>query len=612
MPQYHCNISVVSRSRGTSSVATSAYQARARMRDERTGAVWDYRRCHKHEMLVADLGVALPDGADPAWSDRAVLWSAVETYESAANARVARKIECALPVELNDDERLACARAIVEDYRKDGMCVDAVVHDATDGHNPHLHMQLSVRPCKDGQWSDKSVKHYLMRNKSGDEQWADAAQAKSLSGYAKVYKYTTGDSLTQAQAQTRGLTNADRTSKYPVSRKVEAGWDSPKLAEVWRGRIARRCNEALDRHEQVHGEQVGRVDHRSYARRGLDVVPTKHKGPAMHAMQARLDAEAEEINRELARRKALMDPQRRIPTATMITDDAEATVPVSKLVQPQQPRRIPVATMVPTTPAPVQTQPMPEPVQQPQQAQEVSKLNMILTTQQQPADAVNAKAALTKIRSLIAEIMRTVMARITAEQQRLQNLDHRLATRGTIIRLDRVIAEGRELEAQRARWQAEQQRRMAAANRHRPARGQSAPVIQQPKAPQPPAPAPQPKPSQPMPVASVDTALIADLSQQVRQLEVAAAQAAGARDASSIEMIYDQAIDTESKVYQHYMDALDRGMIDAELRRLTDRAAQVRIDLGSILDDLYEAEANEQVDEPEQQRDTDDDDHDER
>lgn len=41
----------------------------------------------------------------------------------------------------------------------DGMCADAAIHD-TDGHNPHAHILLTVRPLDEqGRWQYKTEKN---------------------------------------------------------------------------------------------------------------------------------------------------------------------------------------------------------------------------------------------------------------------------------------------------------------------------------------------------------------------------------------------------------------------------------------------------------------------
>lgn len=49
------------------------------------------------------------------------------------------------------------------------MCADVSIHD-TDGHNPHAHILLTVRPLDQaGHWQAKTQKEYLCRRGS-DEQ----------------------------------------------------------------------------------------------------------------------------------------------------------------------------------------------------------------------------------------------------------------------------------------------------------------------------------------------------------------------------------------------------------------------------------------------------------
>ena len=104
MAIYHCNIAVASRADGASAVAGAAYLSRSRIECERDGIVHDFTRAHQHEAIVADLGVALPDGAPDRWRDRAALWNEVERVEKKADAQLARRVECALPDELTEAE----------------------------------------------------------------------------------------------------------------------------------------------------------------------------------------------------------------------------------------------------------------------------------------------------------------------------------------------------------------------------------------------------------------------------------------------------------------------------------------------------------------------------
>lgn len=76
-------------------------------------------------------------------------------------------------------------------------------------------------------------------------------------------------------------------------------WNEHSLAESWRKRWARSCNAAL----RLAGS-VTRLDHRSYARRGLDIIkPTKHLGTRREGNAEKWDALAEENELILGRRE---------------------------------------------------------------------------------------------------------------------------------------------------------------------------------------------------------------------------------------------------------------------------------------------------------------------
>ncbi len=103
MAIYRFSASILSRGDGRSVIAKAAYNARDKLRDERTGQLTkDYSR----EGGLLFSGIFAPKDA-PAWTrDRAELWNAVERREDASNrprdAQLARDIEPALPHELTD------------------------------------------------------------------------------------------------------------------------------------------------------------------------------------------------------------------------------------------------------------------------------------------------------------------------------------------------------------------------------------------------------------------------------------------------------------------------------------------------------------------------------
>lgn len=254
--------------------------------------------------------IFLPDMAPAEWLDREVLWNAVEEAEKTKDSRLAREFVVALPVELNQDERIDLLTDFIHaNFVAEGMCADVCIHD-TDGHNPHAHVMLTVRPLtKDGKWQHKTEKEYLcIRN--GEERGFTAAEFKAAQdeGWEKQYQYKVGRKkvyMTPSAAEAQGL---ERVSKYPKSTKygrqnpVSARWNSEEQLVLWRAAWADAENLCLER--SGHKE---RVDHRSYADRGLDEQPTIHEGVAARALEQKgIISDRCELNRQIKADNALL------------------------------------------------------------------------------------------------------------------------------------------------------------------------------------------------------------------------------------------------------------------------------------------------------------------
>ncbi|MDO4797216.1 MAG: MobQ family relaxase [Coriobacteriales bacterium] len=287
MAIYHLHAQVISRSAGRTSVAAAAYISGTRLTCERDGRVHDYT--HRRDVVYAE--IFLPEGAPGRWCDRSTLWNEVEATERGKNAQLCRSFDVALPRELTRDEQLRLARTYARSMADEGMCVDFAVHDKGDG-NPHVHIHVPMRACNGDGFLAKSKTCYLLRNASGEEREATAEEQKKLSGeWEKVYRYKGKRELTKQQAEAEGLhPTRDRTSSTPVKRKIRTtDWDSPEKLEQWRKRWEDMANESL----AVHGSDE-RIDRRSYAEQGVDLLPTVHLGPNVAAIEhaAREDAEA--------------------------------------------------------------------------------------------------------------------------------------------------------------------------------------------------------------------------------------------------------------------------------------------------------------------------------
>ena len=273
--------------------------------------------------------VFLPDMAPAEWGDRELFWNAVEEVEKTKDSRLAREFVVALPVELNRDEWIALLTDFIQaNFVAKGMCADVCIHD-TDGHNPHAHIMLTVRPlAKDGKWQNKTEKEYLCV-RGGEERGFTAAEFKAVQGegWEKQYQYKVGKKkiyMTPSAAEAQGL---ERVSKYPKSTKygrqnpITAHWNSEEQLVLWRTAWADTVNRCLERsgHEE-------RVDHRSHAERGLDEQPTIHEGVVARVLEEKgIISDRCELNRQIKADNALLRELKSLVKKLM--DAVKNTVP---------------------------------------------------------------------------------------------------------------------------------------------------------------------------------------------------------------------------------------------------------------------------------------------
>ena len=102
---YHLSIKIISRGKGKSAVAAAAYRAGETITNEYDGITHDYTR----KGGIVHTEIILPDHAPAEYTDRAVLWNAVEKIERYKTAQLAREIEIALPAELTREQNISDA-----------------------------------------------------------------------------------------------------------------------------------------------------------------------------------------------------------------------------------------------------------------------------------------------------------------------------------------------------------------------------------------------------------------------------------------------------------------------------------------------------------------------
>ena len=269
MPCPHNEITIVQRSQRQSAVAAAAYQS-----GEKLFCEYDQQVKHYPEKRgIVHNEILLPANAPRSYADRNTLWNAAEAVEKQWNSQLARRWVLTIPREIPPDQYAVLVREFCQQqFVSKGMIVDFAIHDPhPPGHNPHAHVLLTMRAMDEhGKWLPKSRKVYDL-----DE---NGERIKLPSGRWKSHKEDTVD------------------------------WNDQKYCEIWRHEwevIQNRYLEANDRPE--------RVDLRSYARQGLDIVPTVHEGAAVRQMEKRgIQTNIGNLNREIRAANSLMKSIRQL------------------------------------------------------------------------------------------------------------------------------------------------------------------------------------------------------------------------------------------------------------------------------------------------------------
>lgn len=309
MAIYHLEAKVVSRGKGRSAVAASAYLSCSQILNDYDGVQHDFTR--KKGLVWQE--VFLPEHAPAEWQDRSVLWNAVEESEKTKDSRLAREFVVALPIELSKSEwQKLLTEFIQEQFVSDGMCADVAIHDPhPPGHNPHAHIMLTVRPLDEqGKWQYKTEKEYLcVRDREERGFTAAEFKAAQADGWEKQYQYKIGRKkvyMAPSAAEAQGLV---RTSKHPKSTKygrqnpIAERWNSDEQLLIWREKWADVTNKYLAHYPWIDA----RIDHRSHAARGLDEQPTIHEGVTARALEKNgIISDRCELNRQIKADNALL------------------------------------------------------------------------------------------------------------------------------------------------------------------------------------------------------------------------------------------------------------------------------------------------------------------
>ena len=220
--------------------------------------------------------ILLPAHAPPEYADRETLWNAVEKVERGKKAQLAYSFDIALQNEFSMEENINLARQfLLDNFVSRGMIVDFAVHSPEkEGgiSNPHFHVMCPIRPIEaNGKWGNKQRREYML-----DE---------------------------------NGERIPDGTGDYVFNAVPTTDWGSPEMLEHWRQAWAELCNAKF-----AEKELPSRIDHRSYERQGVDLLPTVHEGPTVRAMESKgILTEKGEFNRWVkATNAAIRDIRKKI------------------------------------------------------------------------------------------------------------------------------------------------------------------------------------------------------------------------------------------------------------------------------------------------------------
>ena len=206
--------------------------------------------------------ILLPSHAPPEHADRETLWNAVEKAERGKKAQLAYSFDIALQNEFSMQENIDLARHfLLDNFVNRGMVADFAVHqpDKEDGgiSNPHFHVMCPIRTIgPDGRWGNKQRREYVL----------------------------------------------DEAGNYVFNAVPTTDWGKPETLEAWRQAWADLCNQKF-----AENELDCRIDHRSFARQGVEQIPTQHEGPTVRAMEAKgIRTDKGNLNRFIRKTNALL------------------------------------------------------------------------------------------------------------------------------------------------------------------------------------------------------------------------------------------------------------------------------------------------------------------
>lgn len=248
--ELHLSPKVVSKgAKGRTACGSAAYRSGSKIIDN-DGVQHDFR--YKKERVGGF--VALPKGAPEELRDPQTLWQRHEKNDVRYDAQLYRDVETAVPNELSYDAALRIGGGIAEPLTDLGMCVQVDLHDKItyedeEGHRVNFNQMIPEK------------------------------------NYIEIRNLHLHFMITMREL----LPDGTFGKKNRTWNKFNGGLN---IADLLRERAANLMNEEL---QKIGSEE--RVEHKSFAERGIDKIPTKHVGTAARAMESKGVVTDRETNR---------------------------------------------------------------------------------------------------------------------------------------------------------------------------------------------------------------------------------------------------------------------------------------------------------------------------
>lgn len=161
MPNYHLEVSNISRGKCNSLARSANYISGKQIRDIYNGKTYYHSR-----MDVLNWGIALPSDAPEEFYNLQVLVDRMNEAETRCDARTGRKFICSLPNELYPEEQIDIVKEFIQDnFVHKGLCAIWAIHKGENKkdhfkNNPHVHIIVSTRQVEPSGFSKLKFREY--------------------------------------------------------------------------------------------------------------------------------------------------------------------------------------------------------------------------------------------------------------------------------------------------------------------------------------------------------------------------------------------------------------------------------------------------------------------